>query len=239
MSILHLQNNPFVRSSCSCIIAASLCAGFTHVQLSAAQSRVLPPLKASEVEGEVSANAKTKTALVLPNADAGSQSVAATAKSDSFEEEVYVLPEFSVTSERDRGYYSANALAGSRTNQAIKDTPMTISVVNRELINDLNLDDVDSLEQVVASAQAEGEDYSNNALRFRGLLTRSQLYEFMPRLGGQKGYNVERAEIIRGANTLVYGQASPGGKVNYLGKKAEFENDITDQRHLLIRSSRT
>ncbi|MGB0793275.1 MAG: TonB-dependent siderophore receptor [Opitutales bacterium] len=231
MSILTASYKSLVGSGCLSFVAASLCAGFMHIQLSAAESLILTVSDAPSDETEVSANTETEPTFVLPSADASTQSAATTAPGGSFDDEVFVLEDFAVTSERDRGYYSANSLAGSRTNQAIKDTPMTISVVNRELIDDLKLDDVDSLEQVVASAQAEGEDYSNNALRFRGLLTRSQLFEFMPRLGSQKGYNVARAEVIRGANTLVYGQASPGGKVNFLAKRAEFGDDIARFGH--------
>jgi outer membrane receptor protein involved in Fe transport len=152
------------------------------------------------------------------------------ANDDFNEEELYILPQFTVSGERDRGYYSGDTLAGTRTNQMIKDTPMTISVVNQDLMEDLNLTEISSLEKVVASIQDEGEVYSNSVVRFRGLLTRNQLFEFMQRKLGQNSYNVERVEVIRGANSLVYGQAAPGGKANYLAKKAEFGDDETEIR---------
>lgn len=141
-------------------------------------------------------------------------------------EEIFILQNFEVSEERDRGYYSANALAGTRTNQLIKDTPMTITVVNQEMLNDMNMTEIDSLSAVVVSANSEGESYSNRLLRFRGLLTRFQLFEFMPRQGPQNSYNVDRVEVVRGANSLVYGQAAPGGKANFLSKKALFFNDF-------------
>ncbi|MBL6828994.1 MAG: TonB-dependent receptor plug domain-containing protein [Puniceicoccaceae bacterium] len=152
------------------------------------------------------------------------------ANDDFNEEELYILPQFTVSGERDRGYYSGDTLAGTRTNQMIKDTPMTISVVNQDLMEDLGLTEISSLEKVVASIQDEGEAYSNSVVRFRGLLTRNQLFEFMQRKLGQNSYNVERVEVIRGANSLVYGQAAPGGKANYLAKKAEFGDDETEIR---------
>jgi outer membrane receptor protein involved in Fe transport len=152
------------------------------------------------------------------------------ANDDFNEEELYILPQFTVSGERDRGYYSGDTLAGTRTNQMIKDTPMTISVVNQDLMEDLNLTEISSLENVVASIQDEGESYSNSVIRFRGLLTRNQLFEFMQRVLGQDSYNVDRTEVIRGANSLVYGQAAPGGKANYLAKKAEFDDDETEIR---------
>ncbi|MGJ8653887.1 MAG: TonB-dependent siderophore receptor [Opitutaceae bacterium] len=172
--------------------------------------------------------------FVLPSAEEASSEVADGASSDSApdaasDEEIFtVMPQFTVTTTQDKGYFSANTLAGTRTNQLIKNTPMTISVVNEDLMEDLNLSEISSLEKVVASIQDEGESFSNSVVRFRGLLTKNQLYEFMQRKLGQDSYNVERVEVIRGANSLVYGQAAPGGKANYLAKRAEFGNDETE-----------
>ncbi|CAA6679620.1 MULTISPECIES: TonB-dependent siderophore receptor [unclassified Lentimonas] len=142
------------------------------------------------------------------------------------EDEVYhILPDFVVSAEHDRGYYSANSLAGSRTDALIKDTPMTIQAVNDQMISDLSLYDIDDLSGIIASAEMEDDGFSNRAIRFRGFRSSFQLFEFMPRQSAQDSYNVERAEIIRGANSLVYGQAAPGGKVNFLAKAAELNKD--------------
>lgn len=204
----------------------------------------------SQEEGSGEENVKDAAVFVLPDVEETTEEISESADEEVAEfslegtedssdgdvaiddqvgddEQYYVLPDFVVSAEKDSGYYSANALAGTRTNQAIKDTPMTISVVNRELLEDFNLTEIDSLAQVVASVQSEGESFSNRLLRFRGLLTRFQLFEFMPRQGAQNSYNVERVEVVRGANSLVYGQAAPGGKANFLGKKAEFSNNKT------------
>lgn len=136
----------------------------------------------------------------------------------------YVLDDFVVSAEDDLGYYSANVLAGTRTNQALIDTPMTVGVINEQLIEDMNLSEIDQLGRVVPSIESEGEVFSNNLLRFRGLLVRNQIYEFFTRTAPQNYYNISRVEAIRGANSLVYGQASPGGKANIHAKKAEFNN---------------
>lgn len=147
---------------------------------------------------------------------------------DGSEDEVYhILPDFVVSAEHDRGYYSANSLAGSRTDALIKDTPMTIQAVNEQMMSDLNLYDIDDLSNIIASAEAEDDGFSNRAIRFRGFRSSFQLFEFMPRQSAQDGYNVDRAEIIRGSNSLVYGQAAPGGKVNFLAKAANFSKNTT------------
>ena len=177
---------------------------------------------------EESAEENQAVNFVLPESEAAKEKAAKeNGKTESVDgEEIFLLQDFEVSAEQDRGYYSANSLGGTRTNQLIKDTPMTISVVNQELLSDMNLTEIDSLAEVVASAQSEGAGYSDSIIRFRGLLTRSQLFEFIGRGGPQNSYNVERAEVIRGTNTLVYGQAAPGGKVNFISKKALFSNDF-------------
>ena len=149
------------------------------------------------------------------------------ADGESEDEDYYTLPEFVVSSERDRGYYSANSLAGTRTNQLIKNTPMTISVVNKDLIEDLNLYGIDDIAGLIASAETEEDGFTNRAVRFRGFRSNFQLFEFMPRQISQNGYNIDRADVVRGANSLIYGQAAPGGKINFLAKTARFDKDKT------------
>lgn len=139
---------------------------------------------------------------------------------EAADEEFYILPDFVVTDDDDKGYYSANTLAGTRTNELTKNIPMTISTVNAEMIEDFKMKTLEDLGNFVPSIEAEGNVYNNNEIRFRGLLTRSQLYEFMPRYSPLDWYNVGRSDIIRGANSLIYGQADPGGKVNVISKTA-------------------
>ena len=141
------------------------------------------------------------------------------------DEEFYILPDFVVTDDDDKGYYSANTLAGTRTNELTKNIPMTISTVNAEMIEDFKMKTLADLGNFVPSIEAEGNVYNNQEIRFRGLLTRNQLYEFMPRYSPLDWYNVGRSDIIRGANSLIYGQADPGGKVNVLSKTASFNKN--------------
>ncbi len=145
---------------------------------------------------------------------------------DASEEYIYYnLADFEVTTEKDRSYYSANSLSATRTNAEIKDTPATITVINKELMEDLNLNSIGSIDQVIASAVKEEDPTSDNALRFRGFQTTFQLFEFMPRQIPLNFYNVERADVIRGANSLIFGQSAPGGKVNLIAKNAKFNKD--------------
>lgn len=148
----------------------------------------------------------------------------ATAAENETGEEVFLMGDFEVSAEQDRGYYSAHSLAATRTNALIKDTPVNITVVNKELMQDLNIVEVNDIAKVIASAGKDSQG-SNKAIRFRGFRTNFQLFEFMPRQSPQNYYNIERADIIRGSNSLIYGQSAPGGKVNFNAKKASFGKD--------------
>lgn len=180
---------------------------------------VLPTISEEEEVGQSGSSDSSETEFTLGE------------ETSAWEEDVdgemyYVLTDFVVTAESDQGYYSAHSLAGSRTNELIKNTPMTISVVNEQLIEDFNLFGVEDIANVVPSVETENATFSNRLLRFRGLLTKFQLYEFMPRQLVQDSYNVDRVDIVRGANSLVYGQAAPGGKANFLSKRAHFGSDF-------------
>ena len=139
-------------------------------------------------------------------------------------EELFIMNDFEVTAEQDRGYYSSHSLAATRTNAAVKDTPVTITVVNKELMEDLELSRVNDISKVVASAAMDSTG-GDKVIRFRGFRTNFQLFEFMARQSPQNYYNIERADIIRGSNSLIYGQSAPGGKVNFNAKRASFGRD--------------
>ena len=140
-------------------------------------------------------------------------------------DDYYILPDFIVTDSDDKGYYSANSLAGTKTNELTKNIPITISTVNEEMIKDYEMSSLGELGKFVPSIESQGNIYNNQEIRFRGFLTRSQLFEFMPRYSPLNYYNIQRADVVRGANSLIYGQSDPGGKVNLISKTASSSRD--------------
>ena len=145
--------------------------------------------------------------------------------SDILEDSFYILPDFIVEDSGDKGYYSANTLAGTKTNELAKNIPITVSTINKEMIEDFSMTSLSELGKFVPSIESEGNLYNNQEIRFRGFLTRSQLFEFMPRYSPLNYYNIDRADVVRGANSLIYGQSDPGGKVNLISKTANFSKN--------------
>ena len=68
-------------------------------------------------------------------------STAARGQVEIDEGEVYELSPFIVQTEGDRGYLATNAISGTSLNMAIRDIPIPLEVVNRELIEDLQATD--------------------------------------------------------------------------------------------------
>ena len=142
--------------------------------------------------------------------------------SQSDENEVYVLPEFVVSNEGDEGYYSANTTSISRTNSLVKNTPISMSIINERLLEDLNITSTEELAMVNASIDEDPNGFSLDRIRIRGFRSEFSQYNFFKRNVPTDNYNVARVDIIKGANSLIFGEASPGGTVNSVPMLANF-----------------
>lgn len=75
------------------------------------------------------------------------------------DDSVFELSPFVVSTEEDRGYLSTNAISGTSLNMAIRDIPIPLEVVNRELIEDLQA--TDFREALAFSAGVYTQDLRN------------------------------------------------------------------------------
>ena len=145
-----------------------------------------------------------------------------------------ILSEFRVDSSRDRGYMAANAITGTRLNMSIKQLPSAVEVVTREFIDDIGAVDVKEALQYSAGIVQDQFQPSTNflfspsgtgqqtgalsrdspALNIRGFNTRSLLRSGFRQDTVTDVINVDRQEIARGPQALLYGVAALGGVVN-------------------------
>lgn len=142
------------------------------------------------------------------------------------DEMIYNMSDFVVTAEDDQGYYSANSGSATRSNSLVKNTPITMSIVNEELIADLGLDSTEDLAAVVAGIDSDPDGYSLDQIRIRGFRTGNSRFDYFPRTLPRNNYNINRVDVIKGANSLIFGQASPGGTVNTISQVANFNKDL-------------
>jgi outer membrane receptor protein involved in Fe transport len=136
--------------------------------------------------------------------------------------DVIELDEFTVTTTGDSGYYSAFTTSTTRTNTTVKNSPISLTVINEELMDDLNILNDEDLARATASVTRDPDGFSFNQIRIRGFRSLTQRYDLFWREIERDGYNIQRMDIVKGANSLIYGQADPGGKVNAIPKKAMY-----------------
>ena len=153
------------------------------------------------------------------------KSATPSASDKDIEEELYVLPEFIVSNDQDEGYYSANSTSVTRTNTLVKNSPISMSIVNQQLLDDLNILSAEDLAMVSASIDEDPNGFSLDRIRIRGFRNSFSRFNFFKRNLPTDPYNIARVDIIKGANSLIFGQASPGGSVSNAPMLANFNKN--------------
>lgn len=138
---------------------------------------------------------------------------------------VYELSDFVVTDETDKGYFSGSSTSATKANELIKNTPVNVTVLNDELLDDLGINTTEDLAMVASSIDTDPTSYSLDQIRIRGFRNTSTRFNGFRRTLARDGYNIGRYDIIKGSNSMIFGQASPGGTVNAIPLIANFRKD--------------
>ncbi|HYC72881.1 MAG TPA: TonB-dependent receptor plug domain-containing protein, partial [Opitutaceae bacterium] len=158
-------------------------------------------------------------AALLPLAGAAFAQEAAPAPTAN---DVITLSTFQVTTSSDQGYRAGNSVSATRIDTPIKDLPFSISAFTEQFIEDigaLELLDVVSFAPGVTSGAKEFTQ-GNNRYSIRGFDG-----DVTPQRNGFVGAryvdagNIARVEVVKGPASLLYGQITPGGTVNYITKR--------------------
>jgi iron complex outermembrane recepter protein len=144
------------------------------------------------------------------------------------QEEIVTLSQFDVRSERDYGYRATNSLTATRTGVEIAKTPLNISVLTEDLLRDIgaeNLNEGLNLVTSVSTASLGNNGRiggSGDGTRIRGFPISYVLRNGYRRDRGVSIRNVERIEVVKGPVSLLFGQTTPGGLMNYITKRPGF-----------------
>jgi len=111
--------------------------------------------------------------------------------------------------------------------EALNDTPQTITVVNREVIEQQNLlslrDALSTLPGITFGAGEGGGGYGDS-ITLRGYTATSDITSDGVRDSAlytrSDTFNLESIELINGANSAMSGAGSVGGNINLVGKRA-------------------
>lgn len=130
-----------------------------------------------------------------------------------------VLSPFQVQSEQDHGYRVGAATTGTGTAGLIKDTPLNISIVSQELIQDQAGNQLIDVLRGASSVALQVKD--EWMILVRGY-TGPQFVNGLPAGAGLTMYDVDRIEVVKGPNAVFAGISNPGGTVNLIKMKPSF-----------------
>lgn len=118
---------------------------------------------------------------------------------------------------------------GGKVATSILDTPASVSVITQKEIEQRDANTTEEVLQYTAGAIADyyGTDDRNDYFQIRGF--NATTYRDGLTLGSMRGvreepYAFERVEVLRGANSTLFGPADPGGSINFVSKKPRFES---------------
>ncbi|MEO6697762.1 MAG: TonB-dependent receptor plug domain-containing protein, partial [Paraperlucidibaca sp.] len=141
-------------------------------------------------------------------------------------EPVKTLPTVSVTAAAElatNGYQGVGSRSALKTNTALKDTPQSVSVISRAQLDDQSAQSLaDAVKYTPGVTFAQGEG-NRDAAVIRGNTTTGDFYVDGLRDDVQYYrdlYNIDRVEVLRGANGLAFGRGGNGGVINRVQKEA-------------------
>lgn len=144
------------------------------------------------------------------------------------------LSPFVVETSQDTGWVASTSLIGTRTNEQLVNLPMSVDAITAEFMQDMNAFTLEDAAIFVANVNTVSDldtKVDDNRSNYRGM-------ELGGRANGQSSrnfflwyaptdtYNVERIDFNKGSNSLMFGDASPGGLAATYTKRARF-NDFT------------
>ena len=163
-------------------------------------------------------------------------------------EEVFTLSPFEVNASEDTGYRASATMAGTRLRTELKDVGTAVQAVTEKFMDDINATDSTTLLQYTTNTEVAGtggnfvgasgsgqrpnEDgrmrNPSESTRVRGLDSAENARDFYTSIIPWDAYNVERVDIQRGANSVLFGLGAPSGIVNADIIDANFAKDTKE-----------
>ncbi|MDI1336867.1 MAG: TonB-dependent receptor plug domain-containing protein [Lacunisphaera sp.] len=193
------------------------------------------------LQEENAALRKRLAALESPTAQPAAPAAAASAAqpaaarpslaAEPTDRDVVVLSPFQVKSDKDYGYLKTNSATATRIGTEIQKVPLNISVISEEFLSDTGMKDIQDVLRYQSSSAGDGRmgilqpatgfTPSGN-MSLRGFPINSRLRNGLLRYNAYTLDNVERVEVIKGPAAIFFGNAFPGGVINYVTKQPSF-----------------
>ncbi|RST29924.1 TonB-dependent siderophore receptor [Sphingomonas ginkgonis] len=129
-----------------------------------------------------------------------------------------------VTGER-INYDVRHSSTATKTDTDLKDVPQAVSVISAEQIGDQAMRSIGDVLRYVPGVALNGGEGHRDQIAIRGNATTADFF-----LDGLRDdvqfyrplYNLERVEVLKGPNAMIFGRGGGGGIVNRVTKRAEW-----------------
>lgn len=147
------------------------------------------------------------------------------------EDSVTVMSPFEVKTDKDYGYLKTNSVTATRIGMPIQNTPISVTVMSKELLDDLNIRSITDIFRYTSSGSGDNRFAmarpANSAtpqgnFTLRGFGVNSLLRNGVSRYIGYNVNNVDRVEVVKGPASVFFGSGYPGGVINYVTKQPSF-----------------
>ncbi|MBI5380700.1 MAG: hypothetical protein HZA31_02250 [Opitutae bacterium] len=159
-------------------------------------------------------------------------------KPEMLRETTIQLSPFTVFADKDSGYIATNVISGGMLATNLQKTATDVTVLTRDFLNDIGAASLQDAQIWLTNADVgtspttggtNPTDFGGN-VAFRGLPSTTNGRNYFRQGFTPEEYVVERLEGSRGPNGIIYGDATVGGKVNVVTKRATLTRDFTTLR---------
>jgi outer membrane receptor protein involved in Fe transport len=181
--------------------------------------------------------------IVLSSTWGYAQTTPQPAAKTPLDEDVLVLSPFEVSAEDESGYTSATTLAGNRLNTELRDIGNAVTVINSQFLKDIAATSNETLLQYTVGTEVGNVSGNfagtgdsafldesrrfvqpNQNTRVRGLAEADNTRDYFLSDIPWDGFNVDRVDLQRGPNSILFGMGSPAGIINVGLKQASYRN---------------
>lgn len=201
------------------------------------------PVAPGQPDNTTATTATTTTTTTTTTNTPTPADVNAPGSAPSDENNPIMLSPFEVRTDTDTGYAATETLAGTRIRTNLADVASAIQVVDQTFLQDIGAHDSGSLLEYTTNSQVagtlgtyEGEgngttlnEFNNlinpqGAQRIRGLAAADNAQDYFITDIPWDSYNIDRIDIQRGPNAILFGLGSPAGIINASLHNAEFRD---------------
>ena len=166
-------------------------------------------------------------AILLSGTALAAPAAASTLAADAQPERDYLPTDIVVTGERADGYDNEDGSTATKTPTPLIDVPQAVSFITEDQLEDQSIRQLnDALRYIPGVSMESGEGHRDEVF-IRGQETTADFYIDGLRDDAQyyrSLYNIERVEVLKGANALIFGRGAGGGAINRVAKRADLSD---------------